>query len=180
MSVKDDQKVFEEEKAARAGKIKTYLQGKAEPKAKRKAQPKDAHTSAPKVESLAELEAAQGEIPPAAASPSSLASAPSVTHVPTLKPWQRWERNRVVQFRPLTRRELEAEQDAKFMASVRKADQAHKEEKRKAEEESKRWAKEDRQRREQEERTGMRPWEPGRYISVEEAGKRGYLTGAER
>lgn len=189
MSVSSDRTELERQK--RRQKIEQHFKegtAKAETKAAsqatRKAQLKDAHTPAPKVESLAELEALQGEIPPSpvvppsAASPfSSPAPTPSVSSVPALKPWQRWERNRIVQFRPLTRRELEAEQDAKFFASVTKDDEAHKEKRKKADEEAKRWAKEDRQRREHEERTGMRPWEPGRYISVEEAGKRGYLAG---
>ena len=105
------------------------------------------------------------------------ASAPNGLRYRPMKPWERMEGDRLVQFRPMTRREREAEQDAAFFAAVRKDDEAHKEKQRKADEECKRWAKEDRQRREHEERTGTRPYEPGRYLDIEDAEKRGYLSG---
>ncbi len=105
-------------------------------------------------------------------------SAPNSLRYRALKPWERWEGCRVVQFRPMTRREREAEEDAKFFASVQRDTAAHAEKVKKAKQESEAWAKEDRQRREHEERTGMRPYEPGRYLDIEDAIKRGYVSGS--
>ncbi|MBS0169419.1 MAG: hypothetical protein JSR62_03625 [Nitrospira sp.] len=176
MSVKEDQEAFEKEKTARASKIKTYLQGKAEPKAKRKAHPKAKPQAALPAETMAEP-----STPSTVNQPISIpvrdSSAPNGLRYRPMKPWERMEGNRVVQFRPMTRREREAEQEFKFLASVKRDDEAHKEQRRKADEEAKQWAKEDRQRREHEERTGLREYEPGRYLDIEDAVRQGYIQG---
>lgn len=146
------------------------------------------HKAAPNAKGTAKRKATRTEEPQSPLTPPSPtevlqsvssvpvhdSSAPNGLRYRALKPWERWEGNRVVQFRPMTRMEREAEQDAKFFASVSADDQAHKEKVRKATQEAEAWTKEDRQRQEKEERTGMRPYEPGRYISVEEAAMQGY------
>ncbi len=166
------------ERQKRKRKIEKHLSEDAEPKAKRKAQPK----AQPQIETAPAPEPAPT---PQASTPENRpisvpvrdASAPNGLRYRPMKSWERMEGNRVVQFRPMTRREREAEQDDAFFAAIRKDDEAHKEKQRKADEECKRWAKEDRQRREHEERTGMRPYEPGRYLDIEDAEKRGYVGG---
>ncbi len=176
MSIASDR--TELERQQRKQKIEQHLKegsAKAEHKAAGKAKRKATRTVEPQL----------------ALSPSSpTEEAQTVSSVPVhdsaqnglryraLKPWERWEGTRVVQFRPMTRREREAEQDAKFFASVQRDNAAHSEKVKKAKQESEAWAKEDRHRREHEERTGMRPYEPGRYLDVEDAAKRGYLNGS--
>lgn len=174
MSVNSDRDEMERQKRKR--KIEKHLTESAEPKAKRKAQPK-AETK-PEPQPAPTPQTLPTENRPISV-PVRDASAPNGLRYRPMKPWERMEGNRVVQFRPMTRREREAEQDAKFFASVQRDDKAHKEKQRKAEEEGKRWAKEDRQRREHEERTGMRPYEPNRYLDIDDAEKRGYLTGGK-
>ncbi|MEK6803932.1 MAG: hypothetical protein AABZ34_14880 [Nitrospirota bacterium] len=178
MSVSSDRTELERQK--RRQKIEQHLkEGTA--KAETKAASQATRKAKPKAEPQTDLAASAVPATTTTTTEERLSvpvhdpAAPNGLRYRPMKAWERREGNRVVQFRPLTRRELEAEQDAKFFAAVTKDDEAHKEKRKKADEESKRWAKEDRQRREHEEQTGMRPWEPGRYISVEDAGKRGYL-----
>ncbi|MCW5797208.1 MAG: hypothetical protein KIT40_01800 [Nitrospira sp.] len=176
MSVKDDQKIFEEEKRARVSKIGSYLKGKTSTKAEHKAVPKAKRKADTTPQPQAPLVVSTTEDKPSV--PVHDASAPNGLRYRALKPWERWEGVRVVQFRPMTRREREAEEDAKFFASVQRDTAAHAEKVKKAKQESEAWAKEDRQRREHEEQTGMRPYEPGRYLDIEDAAKRGYLSGS--
>lgn len=178
MSVNSDRDELERQQ--RKQKIEKHLnegstkaQHKAAPKTKRKAEPPDALPTEPTASAAPTTE--ERQLAPSV--PVHDASAPHGLRYRPLKAWERWEGNRVVQFRPMTKREREAEEDAQFLASASKADQAHKEKVKRAKQESDAWAKEDRQRREHEEQTGMRPWESGRYVSVEEAIKRGYLAG---
>lgn len=173
MSVKDDRKIFEEEKRARASKIGSYLKSKGPTKAEHKATPKAKRKADTTPQPQAPLAVSTAEDKPSV--PVHDDSAPNGLRYRALKSWERWEGTRVVQFRPMTRREREAEQDAKFFASVRRDNAAHTEKVKKAKQESEAWAKEDRQRREHEEQTGMRPYEPGRYLDIEDAAKRGLL-----
>lgn len=176
MSISSDRTELERQKRSR--KIAEHL--KEDPvKAKRKANLKaeltvQQHT--PKTEPAPTPQTLPTENRPISV-PVRDASAPNGLRYRPMKPWERMEGNRVVQFRPMTRREREAEQDAAFFASIQRDDKAFKDKVRKEQQETERWAKEDRQRREHEERTGMRPYEPGRYLDMEDAEKQGYLTG---
>lgn len=93
-----------------------------------------------------------------------------------LKPWERLSVNKrwAVQFRPLTSAEHEAVQDAVFLKKQFDADQEHREKIRRFQAQEKAEQEAARKRAEHEARTGRRPYERGRYCSVEEAIRRGY------
>lgn len=173
MSIASDR--TELERQQRKQKIEQHLnEGTA--KAPRKAAPKAKRKADTKPQPQEPLAVSTAEDKPSV--PVHDASAPNGLRYRALKPWERWEGCRVVQFRPMTRREREAEEDAKFFAAVQRDTAAHAEKVKKAKQESEAWAKEDRQRREHEERTGMRPYKPGRYLDIEDAARRGYLNGS--
>jgi hypothetical protein len=95
---------------------------------------------------------------------------------PPLQPWEKLDRwGRRYQARPMTRDEHEAEQEAAFLKKQFDADQAHAANIRRAEQEAKAEQQATKKRAEQEARTGKRPYEPTRYVSLEEARSRGYL-----
>jgi hypothetical protein len=95
---------------------------------------------------------------------------------PPLRDWERLDRwGRRYHARPMTRDEAEAEQDAAFLKNQFDADQAHAAKIRRAEQEAKAEQQATKKRAEQEARTGKRPYEPARYISLGEARSRGYL-----
>lgn len=153
----------EEERLERAAKIKAHLnrEGKA---------------TAPTYRDDAPLDWSQ-EKPAATAKeePQYPATAPTRIY-PALQPWEKIGAfGRREQFRPMTRAEQEAVQESIFLKKQYDADQAYREKVRQAEDEAKAELKATLKRVEHEARTGMRPWEPGRYCSIEEARSRGYL-----
>lgn len=95
---------------------------------------------------------------------------------PPLRPWEKIGAfGRREQFRPMTSRELEEETDRMFMESQKRQDEAHAKKVAAYEREQAAEAKAARKRAEHEARTGRRPYDPGRYCSVEEAIRRGYV-----
>lgn len=99
-------------------------------------------------------------------------------HNVKLYPWERLSFNklRAEQFRPMTRAEREAFEDAQFLKKCFDEDQAHRAEIKKFQAQEQAEQEAAQKRAEKEARTGMRPYEPGRYCSVEEAYRRGYLS----
>jgi hypothetical protein len=129
---------------------------------------------------LAKTQAGTPKADTKAAGDGSANSAPkaSVGVWPPLRPWQRLNRwGRREQYRPLTSAEHDAVQDEILLKKCFDEDQAYREKVRKAEAEEEAEQKATRKRAEHEARTGMRPYEPGRYCSVEEARRKGYLGG---
>lgn len=99
---------------------------------------------------------------------------------PTLQPWEKIGAfGRREQFRPMTSRELEQENDRMFMESIQRQDRAHATRVAAAEQELEVEQKAAKKQREHEARTGRRPYEPGRYISLDEARRRGYLDSGD-
>jgi hypothetical protein len=93
---------------------------------------------------------------------------------PPLAAWERIEKGRRVQWRPVTTRELEAENDRLFMEAQRRQDKAHADKVQAAVEEAKREQKRLDQKREHERVTGRRPMQKD-TCSLDEARRLGYL-----
>lgn len=101
---------------------------------------------------------------------------PKCLLIPPLQPYERLGAfGRREQWRPMTPREADEDQDRLFMASQFAQDQVHAAKVAKAEQEQQAEQKATKKRIEQEARTGKRPYEPGRYISLEDARSRGFL-----
>lgn len=189
MSVKSDEKELQAQ--ARKRKIKAIL-GEAKPKATPKAEPQ-ADSQAPTYDdddaplnwspdeeqaNQAKREEArrarrQQEADEQAAQAERAANPYSIR----LQPWERLSVNKrwAVQYRPLTHAEHEAVQGAAFLKKQFDADQEHREKIRRFQAEEKAEQEAARKRAEHEARTGRRPYDPGRYCSVDEAIRRGYV-----
>lgn len=143
----------EGERLERVAKIKAHLAAKTSPvtpKADTQAEPQAETTVAPK--------------------------ASSTRIYPPLRPWEKVGAfGRREQFRRMTARELEQENDRIFMESQKRQDDAHAKRVAAFEREQAAEEKAARKRAEHEARTGTRPYEPGRYCSVDEAIRRGYV-----
>lgn len=99
---------------------------------------------------------------------------------PPLRPWEKIGAfGRREQFRPMTSRELDEESDRIFMDGQRRQDEAHARKIATYEREQAAEEKAAKKQREHEAKTGKRPYEPGRYISVDEARMRGYLDSGD-
>lgn len=95
---------------------------------------------------------------------------------PPLQPWERLNRwGRREQFRPMTSREFDQENDRLFMESQQRQDEAHAKKVAAAVEEQKEEQKRIDKQRAHEQRTGMRPYGRDHTCSLEEARRRGYL-----
>lgn len=95
---------------------------------------------------------------------------------PPLQPWERLGAfGRREQYRPLTSREVDQENDRLFMESQQRQDAAHAKKIEAAELDQKAEQRRNDKQHEHESRTGKRPYEPGRYVSLEEARRRGFL-----
>lgn len=99
---------------------------------------------------------------------------------PPLQPWEKIGAfGRREQFRPMTSRELEQENDRMFMESIQRQDRVHTKKVATFEQEQAAEEKAAKKQREHEAKTGKRPYEPGRYISLDEARRRGYLDSGD-
>lgn len=155
----------EEERLERAAKIKAHL--------------KKNDKTAPQYPDDEPLNWSQEEQAPRLAEGSQPAAPKAVQPriYPPLQPWEKLDRwGRRYQARPLTRAEHEAVEDAAFLKKQFDADQAYREKVRKAEAELEAEEKATKKQAEREARTGMRPYEPGRYCSLEEARRRGLIS----
>ncbi len=190
MSVKSDEKELQAQ--ARKQKIKAILnEGKAEPKADLKAAPQaptyaDEPLNWSQDEELAHQakseEARRERIQREAEEEAAQAARAANPYNVKLHPWERLSVNKrwAVQYRPLTRAEHDAMEDAAFLKKQFNADQAHRERIRRAEQEAEIEQEAALKRAEHETMTGKREYDPGRYMSIEEARRRGYLdSGSE-
>jgi hypothetical protein len=92
-----------------------------------------------------------------------------------LKPWEKLERGRVVQFRPQSQRELDEEQWRLFAERQQAQDAEFERKVRAAIREAQDAADREEKRREHEQRTGMRKLRDPNRISLEEAQRRGLI-----
>lgn len=135
-----------------------------------------------RLERVTKIEAHLKKTQPAAAKaePTTEPKAAQPLLVPPLQPWERLNRwGRREQWRPLTSRELDQENDRLFMESQKRQDLAHAKKVAAFEQEQAADEKAAKKQREHEARTGRRPYEAGRYISLKEARRRGYLDNVD-
>jgi hypothetical protein len=134
-----------------------------------------------RLERAAKIKSHLNRTQPAAAKADSKAdqSAPKAAEPLIYSPLQPWEKigvfGRPEQYRPMTSREFDQENDKLFMASQQRQEEAHAKKVAAAEQEQSVEQAAAKKRAEHETKTGKRPYEPGRYVSLDEARRRGLI-----